>query len=468
MSENNLDTVLATVIQNPVYVSDPRLEQYFDKTFLRDLTDLFANKSSDIQSWYSFAMSLKQSEFFQSEVAALEKIAPLISDPAKIYLKVAEKRRRLGQFKEAAISFGNSYRFAPDLKLAKTQFDNLRGYLKLKVPPPWEIVSAFIDPKRYSEINTMERFPELMRDMTRNQSAKDQFFHFFSKVDLTGGIPADCSFVVLKGNKAMGLVESDILGHRPLSCRESAIIVNVNEQLDESEKTDLLEIIFQSLLDTAKFVGAREILIEEKALPVLTPVSLFARKRQNICFRVERALIDLSKTEEEIRKEIRSRYKTYINNEKKEFKLRWWSNGNTKLIKSFFSLYKMNDRIPIFHSPEDLLDLLKKEKVDLLVANDETGPISVTLISYDGEGAYYTASASKEEPLKKGLHWPLFASIIRAKQRGYKKFDLGYLFPEGGVIFGNQENIQKMKSISFFKRGFVKDFISRNWFVVKI
>ena len=153
MSVNNLDIILAKVIRNFSHISDSRLQQYFDTSFLCDLDDLFKNKASDAKSWYSFSLSLEQSNFFFSSIEALEKIAPLIADPAKIYMQVAKKRLQLGQMKESAICYGISYRLDPNLKLAKRQFESLQNHLKIKVPEPWKIVSALSDSKKYNKIN---------------------------------------------------------------------------------------------------------------------------------------------------------------------------------------------------------------------------------------------------------------------------------------------------------------------------
>jgi lipid II:glycine glycyltransferase (peptidoglycan interpeptide bridge formation enzyme) len=82
-------------------------------------------------------------------------------------------------------------------------------------------------------------------------------------------------------------------------------------------------------------------------------------------------------------------------------------------------------------------------------------------VNYDGPNAYYTASVSIDHDDVPTAHWPLYNAILRAKEKGMRNFQFGYLEIDESFE-------QKQRAIAHFKSGFAPDFTRHIWWYVHV
>jgi hypothetical protein len=85
--------------------------------------------------------------------------------------------------------------------------------------------------------------------------------------------------------------------------------------------------------------------------------------------------------------------------------------------------------------------------------------VSALLVMDQGGCAYYISAVNDRNRFDKPLgHWPLFLSLLRAKERGMRRYDVGEFYSSTEGANEKQENI------GYFKRGFTSGLIySPSW-----
>jgi hypothetical protein len=103
-----------------------------------------------------------------------------------------------------------------------------------------------------------------------------------------------------------------------------------------------------------------------------------------------------------------------------------------------------------------MYDAIVAGRGDLVLAHLDGELVSGTLVLDAIDTAYYASGVYDRHQFDKPLgHAPLFRAMMRAKQRGLRKFDIGELPSEGST---------KERQIGYFKRGFTNRTVSSRIF----
>jgi hypothetical protein len=80
--------------------------------------------------------------------------------------------------------------------------------------------------------------------------------------------------------------------------------------------------------------------------------------------------------------------------------------------------------------------------------------VSALLVMDQGDCAYYISAVNDRNRFDKPLgHWPLFLSLLRAKERGMRRYHVGEFYS------GAEGISEKQKKIAYFKRGFTSGLV---------
>jgi hypothetical protein len=161
---------------------------------------------------------------------------------------------------------------------------------------------------------------------------------------------------------------------------------------------------------------------------------------------------DLSITEEELRQGIRRRYKTLINWGQRNLRMEFVDATNRN--RSLFSRYQEFHRNVAGRSTRPqrswdvMFDWIAGGRGELLMGFLESGELAAGTIIVDGAhvASYASGVYDRKRFDKPMAHWPLWLGILRSKQRGLQRFDIG------DIPFSDAE--KKQFDIGYFKRGF--------------
>jgi hypothetical protein len=161
---------------------------------------------------------------------------------------------------------------------------------------------------------------------------------------------------------------------------------------------------------------------------------------------------DLSVTEEELRQGIRRSYKSLINWGQRNLRMEFVDAANRN--RSLFSRYQEFHRDVAGRSTrpqrswEVMFDWIAGGGGELLMGFLENGELAAGTIIVDGtQVASYASGVYDRKKFDKPMaHWPLWLGILRSKQRGLRRFDIG------DIPFSDSE--KKQFDIGYFKRGF--------------
>jgi hypothetical protein len=164
------------------------------------------------------------------------------------------------------------------------------------------------------------------------------------------------------------------------------------------------------------------------------------------------AVADLSRSDEELRADVRRRYKSHFNWGRRSLGLAYCNRANP-------------DRV-LFQSYQDLHEQVARRKTrsqaswDAMYETIAEGGGELTLSTLDGAlvggllvvdgrvSCYYASAAYVRERFDHPLgHWPMMDAMIRARRRGVRFFDVGEIPMSGDAT-------EKEESIGFFKKGF--------------
>ncbi|KIL97195.1 hypothetical protein CCC_00256 [Paramagnetospirillum magnetotacticum MS-1] len=165
------------------------------------------------------------------------------------------------------------------------------------------------------------------------------------------------------------------------------------------------------------------------------------------------AQLDLTRPEEALRADIRDSYRSLTN----------WGSRNLRL--AFINAENPDraqfDLFPDFHARiaggrrrgEDYWAIywneIKAGQAEMALGFLEDGTlVAGSIVVWAGVTAYYASGVYDRDQFDKPLgHWPLWTAILRAKETGLERFDLGEIPARGHAD-------DKEISIAFFKRGF--------------
>jgi hypothetical protein len=164
------------------------------------------------------------------------------------------------------------------------------------------------------------------------------------------------------------------------------------------------------------------------------------------------AMIDLTRPAEALRADIRDSYRSLTN----------W--GSRSITMTYVTAAQPDralfDLFPAFHAKvagrarsAEYWDVYWREivagRAELALGFLEDGAlVAGSVVVWADDTAYYASGVYDRDQFDKPLgHWPLWSTILRAKEMGLSRFDLGDIPAQGHA---NDKEI----SIAFFKRGF--------------
>ena len=446
----DLDHVLARIIVSRDAGGAAALSQHLPAEFLADLVDLFENRATDPNRWMALASGLGEASLAAASTAAFQHALPLLNlanERAKVYLEWARQVEARGWTREAATHYTTAARLDPTCDEAHGKAAALGAPLPPLVAGDWQVFGTLTDAPAFQRLAPLSLFPSIAGDTCRSALAKR---YFLERKNQILGTAIDCSFVAARGARPVLLVECDIFGDSRLACREVPIVLASVADADADEVIVATELALRHLTEVARHIDARSIALEEPDIPFLTPVSVFAATRLTRFVRVERAFVDLARDPAAIWSEVRKGHRHAVNRGRTLFDLYPWKAGDDRPIETFLALHRSTDRASAFRSADEIRSVLEGGGGDLIVASMKGEPLAAVLVTYDGDDAYYMASVSVDHSDVPASHWPLYRAILVAREKGKRRFDMGYLHVDESLD-------DKLHGIARFKGGFTRD-----------
>ena len=423
----DLDHALAGIILDRDAGALAALRPHLPTEFVDDLVDLFENRADDPNRWLALASGLGEASLAAASGAAFRRVLPLLGYAAmraRVFVEWARQDEAQGRAREAAIHYMTASRLDPACDEASRKSAALASPLPPLVVGEWRTFGALTDAATVERMAPLSLFPSIAGDICRSALARR---HFLASNSPLLGAASDCSFVVARGSRPVLLVACDIRGDSHLACHEVPIVLASVANADEDEVIFATDLALRHLVEVARYVDASSLGLEESDIPVLTPVSAFTAKRRAASVRVERASINLAQDPAVIWADIRKGHRHAINWGRNHFDLHPWEAGNDHPIETYFSLHHQVNRVPGFATVADLRDFLNAGSADLITASLDGKSLAAVLVSHEGDAAYYMASVSVNHGDVPASHWPLYRAILVAREKGKRRFDLGYL-----------------------------------------
>lgn len=248
--------------------------------------------------------------------------------------------------------------------------------------------------------------------------------------------------------RARATIAPDQVSFRGLPC-----VLARKAEAEARHIKDGLNTALDHLLEQARSGGAPRVVIGGPAEETCNPLAALLVDRGAEGTVQASAMIDLTRTVEALRADIRDSYRSLIN----------WGSRNLSL--SFVNAANPDralfDKFPDFHARiaggrrrgEDYWRVYWEEiaagRGEMALGFLEDGTLAAgSIVVWAGGTAYYASGVYDRDRFDKPLgHWPLWNTILRAKETGQARFDLGEIPARGHAD-------DKELSIAFFKRGF--------------
>lgn len=265
----------------------------------------------------------------------------------------------------------------------------------------------------------------------------------------------DCSFQVVGPAGPMARVRAT-LGPDQVSFWGLPAVLAWKDGAEPRHIKDSLVTALDHLTGLARAGGASRVVIGGVAGAACDPLNTLLVDRGAEGTVQASAVVDLGRPAEILRADIRDSYRSLIN----------W--GSRNLTLSFVNAANPDraafDRFPDFHARiaggrrrgADYWDVYWNEIVggrsELSLGFMEDGTlVAGSIVVWAGATAYYASGVYDRDKFDKPLgHWPLWNTILRARDAGLAAFDLGEIPPRGHAD-------DKEISIAFFKRGFTSE-----------
>lgn len=200
--------------------------------------------------------------------------------------------------------------------------------------------------------------------------------------------------------------------------------------------------------------GASSAIFDEGAIAgVLSPLGVRLSALDAIPRVVLHAVVDLAQSPDEIRRGVRERYRPMINWGRANLTMRYVnaSAPDRALFDSYQAFHaRIAGRVTRPQASWDaMFEALAAGAGELALGYGADGGILCGVMTLEGTRiAQYASGVYERDAFDRPLgHWPLFNSILRAKERGRAWFDVG-------KIPSPDEPDGKVRSIGRFKRGF--------------
>ncbi|MBT3358865.1 MAG: GNAT family N-acetyltransferase [Rhodospirillales bacterium] len=172
-----------------------------------------------------------------------------------------------------------------------------------------------------------------------------------------------------------------------------------------------------------------------------------------------RAEADLELSGEELKSDLRSSYKSLINWGRDNIRLEYVNAANPdRLLLEKLSDFHAQTAGRIVHAQPTWDELFRQISIghgEISMGFAQDGElVAGTMVIDEGPTALYFLAVYDRERFEKPIgHWPLFDAMVRAKNRGLRRFDLGEVHARGTVE-------PKEFNIGFFKKGFTSRLVT--------
>ena len=182
----------------------------------------------------------------------------------------------------------------------------------------------------------------------------------------------------------------------------------------------------------------------------------FLLKKEAIATTEILSVIELGHSEAKIKSNIRKSFRPCISWGQRNFNILLFDQGNisSERCEVFRKLHEaVSGRATrSIESWRLRLQMIREGKAFMVSTEDAGEIISCSFFISDGASVYYMASASKRDKFEKPvMHSALWSAIQHARNKGFKNFILGEIFPKS---FGALKKKKKENNISKFKSGF--------------
>jgi hypothetical protein len=269
----------------------------------------------------------------------------------------------------------------------------------------------------------------------------------------------DESFAVVRGDQVELLVPCSV-GEGSLDWYGMPIVLFPRADLPDINS--VLQLAFGHMERLVESFGIAHWTIREHGID-LSPViiNIQSTDRRLIASQWQTAVCDLSLDESEMHKYLRRRFKSLVNWGKRSLRMEFFGkqNGDPELYLRYRKFHHaVAGRITRSDATWDaMFHWIIQGHGEIAFGHLDDRLVSASM-TIDGRTEAYYGSAVYDRTLfgdKKPLaHWPLWLSMLRAKQRGMLLYDLGDIPQEG-------QGTPKEITIGFFKRGFASQILTR-------
>ncbi len=162
-----------------------------------------------------------------------------------------------------------------------------------------------------------------------------------------------------------------------------------------------------------------------------------------------RALCDLSMLESDLWRSVRKSYRPLVNWGRKTMTVAQMNGANPDqtLLAEYQTFHcRVAGRVTRSQKSWDIMgDWICSGGGELLLGYIDGALVSGTMVIDEKRIGYYASGVYDRDRNQPLGHWPLWLSIVRAKERGLLTYDLGDASDNGSA---------KERAIAFFKRGF--------------
>jgi hypothetical protein len=321
----------------------------------------------------------------------------------------------------------------------------------------FSIIEADSEPDAFAEASGVGTFPARAAHPAYGDFARLYYPTVF------GDALSECSFVVADTNGPFLLVQcstrDEVLSHHGFPIRFA-----YRDGLGEADVRKSTSAAFHHIekiaADEAHISGG-------PADGTLSPVDRGCLDRGGQPRLGMRAEADLSRGEDDLRRDVRDSYRSLIN----------WGRRNLRMVYVnaenpdrglFRDIEEFHARIAgrVVHGEatwRTLFDHIAAGGGEVSLGYTEDGAlVSGTMVVDDAAVALYFLAVYDREHFDKPMgHWPLFDSMLRAKARGRRFFDLGEFFARGTTD-------PKEYNIGFFKKGFTARHVTETVWTVPL
>lgn len=185
---------------------------------------------------------------------------------------------------------------------------------------------------------------------------------------------------------------------------------------------------------------------------VLGPAALALAGRGAVCRPIFTGFVPLDRPESELWRGLRKSYRPLINWGRRHLTLTI-VDGDHPDDRLFADFQAFHHRVAGRQtrpqaSWDRMLDNIHAGRAELITGHLEGDLLSATFINHGPDEASYATGVYDRTAFDKPLgHWPVYAAILRARDRGCRRFTLG-------PVFLDHQHNRKERDIGFFKKGF--------------